>query len=129
MNGHGEPRYQMPDNPQRQRQYEHNPRLVYRPIFRDEQGGSAPRPPPSRRDGSGRSWSGLFAFALLLIAAVVILLNLDEIKAFFATMEDAGSHDPVRQFKGLATFGIVVVSILAAMRIALNRRDDDRGSR
>jgi len=75
----------------------------------------------SLRPATARNWRGVIGWLLLLVAGAAAFLNFESLKAFFATMQHAGSRDPVEQFKGLATFGIVLVSILAAMRIAIER--------
>ncbi len=99
-------------------------RLVHHPLFLDgdEQRQTLEQELPRRRS----RWPGIVAFALAAVALLIVLRNWPFIQAFLATMGGIGSRSPGAQVKGLVSVGVVLVSILAALRIVLdsNRRND-----
>ncbi|MCH8823227.1 MAG: hypothetical protein IH984_06925 [Planctomycetes bacterium] len=69
----------------------------------------------------------LFALAFIIFAVVLGLTHRSELNTFFFSMELIGpGHSPEEMTWGLIVFGLVLVSILAAMKIVLhgNQKND-----
>lgn len=100
-------------------------RLRWEPIFPTDEplSGKHPKLPAGNRPPL---LPRLIAIALFGLAIAVGFTFLKEIKAFIGVIPLAISNDPREQVKGLAAFGLCLVAILAAMRIALNGNDRNR---
>ncbi len=72
-------------------------------------------------------WDRLIALVLVTTAAVLLIGNRNEVVGFLTTMKHVGpGHSPEQLTIGLMAFGLSVVAILAALKIALNANDKDQ---
>ena len=104
-----DPRFRGPP----QRQQVDRDHLEWEPIYPPYE----PADEPARR-ARGAGWVVL---GLVLLALLVGFFTLNHITAFLSTIGHIGPEwDDGEKAIGLMAFGIVLVSILAAMKIALN---------
>ena len=75
---------------------------------------------------TGSKRGRLVVWLFLGIAAWLGISHLADIKAFFSTIDDIGSSNPESQIKGLVSFGVICVAMLAALKIVLNAQDKDK---
>ena len=69
-------------------------------------------------------WGNILGVALLVVATAVLIKNGDAIGAFLADIGQIGQGPPDRDIKRLMAFGVVAVSVVAATRLFLSRRND-----
>ncbi|OQY98220.1 MAG: hypothetical protein B6D36_17880 [Planctomycetes bacterium UTPLA1] len=97
-------------------------RLRWEPIFfpdSPESGQQTRGPGPGRR----ASWlPGVVALGFFLVAIIMVITFLPEIRAFFSTMDDIGSRDPRAQLRGLIAVGLIGVTVVAVVRILANNK-------
>ena len=69
-------------------------------------------------------WDRILGLVLVIVAVVLFVGNRHEIIGFLATMKQIGpGHTPEELTIGLVSFGLIVISILAAVRISQNTND------
>ena len=103
-----------------------NERIRWVPIFPNRQQDSPPQHQPVGESTRSRipNW---VAFGLFALAAFLAVWHYRPIAQALEKMTRIGqTGDPVEDIKGLSIFGIVLVAILAALRIALNANRNDR---
>ena len=68
-------------------------------------------------------WSNVIALALVVFALVVGLRHLPEIGEFLSTISHIGPRgDPQQRTSGLMAFGLIMVTIVAVIRILVDRK-------
>ena len=68
-------------------------------------------------------WSNVMALALVVFALVVGLRQLPEITDFLSTVSHIGPHgDPEQRTLGLMAFGLIMITIVAVVRILVDRK-------
>ncbi len=69
-------------------------------------------------------WDRILGLILVIVAVVLFVRNRNEIVGFLATIKQIGpGHTPEELTIGLLSFGLIVISILAAVRITQNTND------
>lgn len=73
-------------------------------------------------------WSNVVVIGLILFALIWGFSHKADLSVFSATLDDAAvSSDPVRQFKGLVSYGVIAVTVLAILKIIFSGRDRSGG--
>lgn len=68
-------------------------------------------------------WSNLIALVLTAFALLVGLRHLPEISEFLSTVSHIGPRgDPEQRIFGLMAFGLIMVTIVAVVRILVDRK-------
>ena len=72
-------------------------------------------------------WANLVAAALVVCALYIVSKMHPQMRAFLSTMSAIGSgHELEEQVLGLIAVGLLSATLLAALRIVLQRDRDDR---
>lgn len=73
-------------------------------------------------------WSNVFVLGMILFALIWGVSHKGELGSFFQTLDHAAlSSDPKLQFKGLVSFGLIAVILLAALKIIFSGGDRPGG--
>ena len=68
-------------------------------------------------------WNNVIALALVVFALVVGLRHLPEISEFISTLSHVGPRgDPEQRTLGLMAFGLIMVTVVAVVRILVDRK-------
>ena len=69
-------------------------------------------------------WSNVIVLGMIIFALIWGVSHKDEFGSCFGTLDHAAiSSDPKMQFKGLVSFGLIAITILAALKIIFSGRE------
>ena len=70
-------------------------------------------------------WNNVVAFALLILATVLLARNHGEISRLFSDMSTGRGHAPEQQgIVTFAVFGVILVAIVAIVKILVHKNQD-----